>query len=177
MVQFSGVIHPQIASNETGKPEQSTTIGMTFSLYAEQEGGAPLWVETQNVQLDGQGRYNVLLGATQAEGLPLDLFITGKARWLGVQPQLPGEGEQPRVLLVGVPYALKTADADTLGGLPATAFVQSGQGTVGATVAAGVTSATGVASGISPAVAGLTASGTGPTRQRSPAALCGLHAG
>jgi hypothetical protein len=80
-------------------------------------------VETQKVQLDAQGRYTVLLGATEPDGLPLDLFTSSKARWLGVQPQLPGEGEQPRVLLVGVPYALKAADADTLGGKPLSAFV------------------------------------------------------
>jgi hypothetical protein len=32
-------------------------------------------------------------------------------------------GEQPRVLLVGVPYAFKAADADTLGGKPLSAFL------------------------------------------------------
>ena len=57
--------------------------------------------------------------------MPLDLFTLGKARWLGVTPQLPAVGEQPRVLLVGVPYALKAADAETLAGLPASAFVQA----------------------------------------------------
>src|SRR3990170_1578308 len=31
--------------------------------------------------------------------------------------------EQPRILLVSVPYALKAADAETLGGKPASAFV------------------------------------------------------
>jgi hypothetical protein len=36
---------------------------------------------------------------------------------------LPGEAEQPRVLLVSVPYALKAADAETLGGKPLSAFV------------------------------------------------------
>jgi len=35
--------------------------------------------------------------------LPLDLFVSGKSLWLGVQPELPGQGEQPRVLLVAVP--------------------------------------------------------------------------
>jgi len=48
------------------------------------------------------------------------------ARWLGVQPALPSVGEQPRVLLVGVPYALKAADAETLGGKPASAFMLTG---------------------------------------------------
>jgi len=76
------------------------------------------------VPLDEQGRYTVLLGSASADGLPLDLFANGKARWLGVWPQLAGVAEPPRALLVGVPYALKAADTDTLGGLPASAFLQ-----------------------------------------------------
>ena len=47
--------------------------------------------------------------------------MSGEARWLGVQIQ--GQAEQPRVLLVAVPYALKSRDAETLGGLPASAFL------------------------------------------------------
>ncbi|MFI5103173.1 MAG: hypothetical protein ACHP9V_07380, partial [Terriglobales bacterium] len=65
----------------------------------------------------------VLLGSTQSAGLPLDLFATGEPRWLGVKVELPGEVERPRVLLVSVPYALKASDADTVGGMPASAFV------------------------------------------------------
>ncbi len=98
-------------------------IGFTFSLYELQEGGLPLWTETQNLTLDPQGHYTVLLGANSPEGLPLALFTTSEALWLGVEPQLPGQSEQPRVLLVAVPYALKSADADTLGGLPPSAFM------------------------------------------------------
>lgn len=47
------------------------------------------------------------------------------ARWLGVQVE--GRPEESRILLVAVPYALKAADADTLGGKPASAFVLSTQ--------------------------------------------------
>ncbi len=50
----------------------------------------------------------------------MDLFATGEARWLEVQ--IAGGVPQPRVLLVSVPYALKAADAATLGGLPPSAF-------------------------------------------------------
>jgi hypothetical protein len=131
LIKFSGVINPapsgitQITQNETGKAGPSTTIGVTFSLYELKEGGTPLWVESQKVGLDNQGRYAVLLGATSPSGLPLDLFTSGKALWLGVQPQLAGVGEQPRTLLVAVPYALKAADADTLGGKPVSAFVMN----------------------------------------------------
>ena len=57
-------------------------------------------------------------------GIPIDLFATGEARWLEVQ--VAGEAPQPRVLLVSVPYALKAADAATLGGLPPSAFALAG---------------------------------------------------
>jgi hypothetical protein len=63
----------------------------------------------------------------------LELFASGEPRWLGAQVQLPGEVEQPRVLLVSVPYALKALDSETLGGLPPSAFVLAQQQTVSGT--------------------------------------------
>jgi len=120
LIRFSGVLKNAEEAPRTG------VVGLTFALYKEQQGGAPLWLETQNVELDAQGRYGVLLGASKAEGLPLDLFAGNEARWLGVQ--IAGETESAsggRVLLVSVPYALKAAEAETLGGRPASAFLTS----------------------------------------------------
>jgi len=97
------------------------TIGATFAIYAQQEGGAPLWLETQNILASPSGSFSVLLGANAPAGLPLDLFSSGQARWLGVS--FNGGAEQARVALLSVPYALKAADAETVGGLPASAFV------------------------------------------------------
>ena len=114
LVQFSGVL-----TGSNGKPLTSIT-GVTFSLYAEQQGGAPLWLETQNVQPDKNGNYSVMLGSTASQGLPSSLFVSGQARWLGVQAQ--GQPEQPRIMLLSVPYALKAGDAQTLNGQPASAF-------------------------------------------------------
>lgn len=114
LVNFSGR-----AIDGTGKPV-SGIAAVTFAIYNEQQGGAPLWMETQNVQPDAKGNYTVQLGATTSEGLPLDVFTSGEARWLGVR--VNGGEERPRVLLLSVPYALKAADAQTLGGLPASAF-------------------------------------------------------
>lgn len=111
------------AFDDQGKPLAGIS-GITFSIYKDQSGGAPLWMETQNVNTDARGNYTVQLGATSAEGLPLDVFASGEARWLGVR--VNGGEEQPRVLLLSVPYALKAADAQTLGGLPASAFVLAG---------------------------------------------------
>jgi hypothetical protein len=114
LVNFSGAL-----TNTKGKVTTGV-VGLTFSLYKDAEGGAPLWVETQNVQPDKTGHYSVQLGAASSSGLPAELFAAGQARWLGVQQQ--GEAEQPRVLLLSVPYALKALDAETIGGKPASAF-------------------------------------------------------
>ncbi len=102
------------------KTAPGSIVGVTFLLYRDEQGGAPLWLETQNVAADATGQYNVRLGAG-SNGLPADLFQSGEARWLAVQ--VAGEAEQPRVLLVAVPYAMKAADAQTLGGLSPSAFV------------------------------------------------------
>ncbi len=118
LITFSGVI-----KDAAGSPVQGPAT-VTFSLFVEQDGGAPLWSETQIVETDGQGRYTVYLGAASPTGLPLDLFMTGAARWLAIQT--PEQPDPPRVLLVGVPYALKAADADTLSGKPASAFALAG---------------------------------------------------
>ncbi len=113
LVKFSGTI----------SGAQAGTVGVIFALYKDQTGGAPLWQEVQNVAVDASGHYNSLLGARSATGIPLELFSNGEARWLGVQAE--GQPEQPRVLLVSVPYALKASDSETLGGLPASAFLRS----------------------------------------------------
>jgi hypothetical protein len=115
LVNFTGVL-----TASTGKPLTNIT-GVTFSLYAEQAGGAPLWLETQNVQPDVTGHYSIMLGSTSSQGMPANWFATGQARWLEVQPQ--GQDPQPRVMLLSVPYALKAEDAQTLGGKPASSFM------------------------------------------------------
>src|ERR1700680_3491573 len=81
LVKFSGNV-----KDLNGKP-LTGIAGLTFALYKEDRGGAVLWLETQNVQLDNSGRYSVMLGATKPDGLPADLFTSGEARWLGVQPE------------------------------------------------------------------------------------------
>jgi hypothetical protein len=119
LMKFSGTVKDDAGHVTTG------VVGVTFALYKDQVGGAPLWLETQNVQADSKGNYTALLGSTKPEGLPAGLFTSNEARWLGVQPE--GQAEQPRVLFVSVPYALKAADAETIGGLPPSAFVRTAQ--------------------------------------------------
>jgi hypothetical protein len=113
-------------------------VGVTFALYSQQTGGAALWIETQNVTPDANGVYTVLLGANSANGVPAELFASAEARWLAVQVER--QAEQPRVLLVSVPYALKAKDAETLGGKPASAFVTN-ETLAGAGTSAGASTA------------------------------------
>lgn len=148
LVNFSGK-----ATSADGKAI-SGMEGVTFAIYKDQSGGAPLWLETQNVQADSKGNYTVQLGATKPSGLPLDLFTSGEARWLGVR--INGGEEQPRVLLLSVPYALKAADAQTLGGLPASAFMLAAPAVAGADSSSSIISSS--AQPVAPAV-----SGTGTT--------------
>jgi hypothetical protein len=114
-VRFSGVLKDVNGNPLTG------VVGVTFSLYKDSQSEVPVWSEVQNVYPDDAGRYSVMLGAEKSTGLPTDIFISGEGRWLSVQAE--GQPEQARVLLLSVPYALKAADAETIGGLPASAFV------------------------------------------------------
>lgn len=96
------------------------TVSVTFALYKDQAGGTLLWQEVQPVTPDANGRYAVYLGAATPQGIPLDVFASGDARWLEVQVE--GQTPQPRVMFVSVPYALAAGDAQTLGGKPASAY-------------------------------------------------------
>jgi hypothetical protein len=137
MINYSGML-----KDASGRVLTSVT-GVTFLLYQDEQGGAPLWMETQNVTPDKSGHYTVMLGATTSSGVPADLFVAGAARWLGVQ--VAGQAEQARVLLVAVPYAMKAADAETIGGLPPSAFVLAAPPT-SSTVSAATTNTTSNAS-------------------------------
>ena len=139
LVPFSGII-----TKSDSKPISGQTT-VTFLIFKDQEGGEPLFAETQSVTPDSSGHYRVQLGATLANGLPAELFATGEARWLEVQ--VAGQMPQPRVLMASVPYALKAADSATLGGLPASAFVLAGSkasADLAATVSAAATTASAV---------------------------------
>ena len=138
LVRFGGTVKDLNGSPLTG------VVGITFALYSEQTGGAPLFLETENVTADSNGHYTALLGSTKPDGLPADLFTSEQARWVGVQ--VSGQDEQPRVLLVSAPYALKAGDAETIGGLPPSAFMLA-NGSQG-------TGASGAKSANAPAVAG-----------------------
>ena len=116
LVSVTGVYQPA-----DGQPPPAGSV-VTLLIYADPQGGTPLWQETQNVELDKSGRYALLLGAAQADGIPLEVFASGEARWLALHFAGLGEVEGPRIRITSVPYTLRSADADTLGGHPASAY-------------------------------------------------------
>ncbi len=119
LIRYSGTLKEAQGTSSISP----ATVGVMFAIYKQQDGGAPVWQETQNVALDANGNYSILLGSTTATGLPGDLFSQQEQRWLGVQVQ--GQPEQARVLLVSVPYAMKANEADRLAGHAASEFVTS----------------------------------------------------
>jgi hypothetical protein len=148
LITVTGTYHPA-----SGLPA-AATASVTVAVYAERADPEPLWQETQDVLLDATGRYTVQLGATSPDGLPLTLFAEGQERWLGVQFAGPGETERQRTRLTSVPYALRSADADTLGGHPASAYVLAPTGdaatdslTAAATTSASASTTNGVLGG------------------------------
>jgi len=78
-----------------------------------------LWAETQTVQLDAQGHYTVFLGAASTSGLPLDIFTTGAGPWLESSRRCRERASSPERCW----WAFQAADAETLGGKPASAYV------------------------------------------------------
>jgi hypothetical protein len=69
-----------VATDEAGN-SLSGVVSLTFSLYSGQQGGEPLWTETQNnVSLDPTGHYSIqldepCLGGPKEQGLATILAI------------------------------------------------------------------------------------------------------
>lgn len=114
LINYSGTL------NDSHGMSLSEPAGVTFLIFSQPQGGEAVWVETQNIHPDKTGHFSAVLGAT-TQGLPANLFTTDEPRWLEIQ--VPGQAPQARALLVAVPYALKAVDAETLGGLPPSAFM------------------------------------------------------
>ena len=117
---------PQLARYDgAAQSRAGDTVEMVFRIYSSQEGGEALWNETQHVSVGADGKYSVFLGGSSEAGLPQTVFSGGQARWLGVS--IERAAEQARVPLASAVYAMKAADAETLGGVPAAEFVTQAQ--------------------------------------------------
>ena len=114
-IPLHGVLH-----TVTGEP-RSGEVSLVLSIYADRDSAEALFAEEQTVVLREDGRYEIALGATSELGLPAELFGAHGARWVGIAEK--GDLEQPRFMLVSVPYATKALDADAVGGRPVKDFV------------------------------------------------------
>ena len=121
VIWFNGAFRP------ANKLPVARVETVTVAVYRERDGGDAVWQETQIVTMEADGRYSLLMGSTSSDGMPLEVFTSGEPRWIGITVNRPGEAEQPRVHLASVPYALKAADTDTLGGKPASAYLLAGE--------------------------------------------------
>lgn len=88
VIAYSGRLHLASTAGSVANP-----FGVTFSIYRQQDGGAPIWLETQNVSVDNGGRFRVLLGRTRAEGIPASLFSAQEERTNSVGRQIKKEGK------------------------------------------------------------------------------------
>ncbi|HVS90305.1 MAG TPA: hypothetical protein VHF01_19040 [Candidatus Acidoferrum sp.] len=106
-VKLGGVLRDHKGKRLTG------VVGVLFAIYEQQEGGAPLWQEVQNVEMRERGYFNAEVGSTIKDGIPAELFTTEKTRWLGKQVLLPDEVEQPRMRLVSTSDGLMAERFET----------------------------------------------------------------
>jgi hypothetical protein len=86
-----------------------STADLTFHIYADSEGGSPLWTETIPDVIIENGLFNVRLG--EITPFP-DGFWDGSTWYLGVQVN-GGDESTPRLPTITVPYAFKAVSADT----------------------------------------------------------------
>lgn len=118
-------------TNASGTPVEQV-LPISFSLYAAQDGGEPLWSDTQTVVVTG-GLFSVDLGSDTA---PLPADLPDGSLFLGIS--VNGDPEMlPRRALRASPYALRAENADTLAGATVddiVALVSNGSTTGGSAV-------------------------------------------
>jgi len=131
------------------------TVEAVFRIYPAAEGGEAIWSETQRVTIGADGKYSILLGGASRDGLPAQVFAAGESRWIGVS--IERAAETPRTPLVSVAYAMKAADADSVGGLAAGDLVTQGQL---AAIAKQMAASAAISSGPAPMVTPPTGTGT-----------------
>jgi hypothetical protein len=112
LINYQGILRDP----NTGDPI-SGSKSITFSIYSVSIGGTALWSETQTVSVDN-GHFSTSLGSTTQ--IPYSVFSNGNC-YLGVKVETDAE-MTPRKRIVSVGFALKSHDADKVGGQDASAF-------------------------------------------------------
>src|SRR5688572_1744749 len=77
LIQIAGVFQPV-----DGQSPSAAEI-VTLSVYADSDGGLPVWQERQTVAVEkSTGRFTLLLGASDQAGIPAEVFASGQAQWM-----------------------------------------------------------------------------------------------
>lgn len=99
----------------SGQPVPNGTYSVVFSIYNVNAGGAPLWTETQNVQVNAGG-FSAYLGSVTPLAVPFneDYFLGIK---VGADPEMT-----PRLKLAVVGTSAFALDAANLGGQPPSSY-------------------------------------------------------
>src|SRR4051812_3682155 len=63
-VKFSGLLKNPVGALGNG------IVAIRFVIYGDATQAIPLWQEVQNIEVDPQGHYEVILGVTGNEGVP-----------------------------------------------------------------------------------------------------------
>ncbi len=123
-------------TDPSGNPVADGSYDLVFRIYASASGGSPLWssgASPVSVTV-ADGLFSVILGSGSMPPLPENVF-TGLDLYLGVQ--LLGEAEfSPRQRVSATIYSLRAntaetaGDADLLGGIPPSGFLQKSGGTL-----------------------------------------------
>src|ERR1700676_1082538 len=100
ILKLRGILRDHKGNQLTG------VVGVLFAIYEQENGGAPLWQEVQNVRADDRGRFLALVGTTKSDGIDSEIFNAQTTCWLGMRMLLPGEIEQPRMRVVNSPEGL-----------------------------------------------------------------------
>lgn len=112
LINYQGYV-----TDSDGNPLEGV-YNVKFSIYNVEEGGASLWTETQDIDIN-KGVFNVLLGSLVS--FPDDLFAS-KTRYLGIKVGSDPE-MYPRQRIASAPYSM---NSDRLGGQTLEAVIPSG---------------------------------------------------
>ena len=105
---FSQSITTQgVLRDGTGHSVADGTYTITFRIYDNETGGAPVWETTESVDVTN-GIYNVILGSTDD---PLDMLNSDGSYWLGVE--IGSDGEMTPLLKLSLsPYEFAKMSGD-----------------------------------------------------------------
>lgn len=106
-------------------------VDLNIKIFDASSGGMMLWEESHGGAMASSGLVHLELGSTDPVGNGLDTSVfDGGNRWLELS--IGGIVQTPRLKIGSVPYAVKAADADTVGGRSASSLQEQVTGSCAA---------------------------------------------